>query len=171
MKKTIATLIAVLMSCSMCAVVSAATLTETGSANGDVKATYQEGSSGGTIYSVDLSWGAMEFTFTDVSEGTWNPETHQYVNSAASKWEANGNTVTATNHSNTSIDVSFAYNKESGYDSVNGTLDVNSKSLATAVGTTVDAAPSVTSTLTLSGSLDSDTPAKTKVGTVVVTIR
>lgn len=170
MKKTIALVLAILMVATMSMTAFAGTMSDVGSDSADVKGTYEEGSSGGTIYSIDITWGAMEFTFTDVSEGTWDPSTHEYVDTADASWSASGNTVKVTNHSNTGVDVTFAYSKATGFESVTGTLDVTSQSLATAVGTAVSAAPSVTSTLTLSGTLASTTAAKTKVGSVVVTI-
>ena len=171
MKKTIATLIAVLTFGSACmSAYAESSMTAAGSDSADVKATYQVGGESTTVYSVDLEWGAMTFTYTDAFEGTWNPATHSYDDATTASWTPNGNTVKVTNHSNKAVDVTFAYAKASGYESVNGTLDVVTKNLATAVGTEVVSAPNVTSTLTLSGTLDSSATTATKVGTVTVTI-
>ena len=171
MKKTIATLIAVLTFGSACmSAYAASPMTAAGSDSADVKATYEAGGTSTTVYSVDLEWGAMTFTYTDAFEGTWNPATHSYDGATAASWAATGNTVKVTNHSNKAVDVTFAYAKASGYESVTGTLDVTNQVLATAVGTEVASAPNVTSTLTLSGALDSSATTATKVGTVTVTI-
>lgn len=171
MKKTIATLIAVLTFGSVCmSAYAASPLTAAGSDSADVKATYEAGGTPTTVYSVDLEWGAMTFTYTDAFEGTWNPATHSYDGATDASWAASGNTVKVTNHSNKAIDVSFAYAKTSGFDSVNGVLDVTNQTLATAVGTELASAPNVTSALTLSGTLDSSVTTATKVGTVTVTI-
>lgn len=171
MKKFMSLVLAVLMFSSLCMVVSAeTTLTDPGEESTNVKATYEEGYSAGTVHSVDIEWGAMEFTFTDAAEGTWQPDSHTYADTAEASWSANGNTVKVTNHSNTAVDVTFEYSKATGFDSVIGTLDVTSKTLDSAVDTAVADAPYVISTLTLSGTLASDTTAKTVVGTVTVTI-
>ena len=50
----------------------------TGSYSAEVKGTYQPGGSGAVVYSVDIAWTDMSFTYTGAGEGTWNPETHQY---------------------------------------------------------------------------------------------
>ena len=52
----------------------------------DVYVTYQEGESSATIYSVDIVWESMEFTYTAASEGTWNPSTHTFIGVEGASW-------------------------------------------------------------------------------------
>ena len=50
-----------------------------GTASHDVKATYRADSSGGAggpVYSVDITWGDMAFTYT-AEAGIWDPSTHK----------------------------------------------------------------------------------------------
>lgn len=146
----------------------------TGSASHDVTASYEEGSSAPTVYSVDITWGNMAFTYTDAKEGTWNPETHSYDGAAEASWQANaadGDKITFTNHSNAGVTASLTYEASTGFDGITGTFDTASVELKTAVGTTVANAPEKTVTLTLSGALGSNTTAGTKIGTVKVTLR
>lgn len=87
-----------------------------GQASCDVTGSYVNGQDGGTVYRVDITWGAMEFTYTDVSKD-WDPDTHQYnsVVPAAWSWTEDTNKITVTNHSNTAVDASFAYQNNPGY--------------------------------------------------------
>ena len=137
----------------------------THSASQDVKATYNAGASTETVCSVTISWGAMAFTY---NAGAWNPNTHAYDAS----WKAtdDSNTVTVTNHSNTDINAKLTYNAATNYAGITGTFSNDSLHLLTAVGTDVSKAPSETVTLTLSGILNSNTPAGTTIGTVTVTL-
>lgn len=139
----------------------------------EVTATYLAGDSSNPVYSVNLAWGAMDFTYTD---GAWNPNTHSYDTSDAS-WSATGNTVTVTNHSNAAVTATLAYNAEPNYKGITGLFKENSETandgvlkLATAVGTAVENAPAQTAALSLSGVLNSKTPAGTTIGTVTVTL-
>lgn len=58
--------------------------------------------------SVDLAWGAMDFTYTD---GAWNPNTHTFADGS---WTANGdsNQVTVTNSGTADVKVRFDYNSD-----------------------------------------------------------
>lgn len=142
-----------------------------GTATHDVKATYNPGEPGGTVHSVDITWGEMAFTYNAASEGTWNPDTHQYDGREGSgRWSASGNTVTVTNHSNTAVTVNLTYNAAEGFDGISGSFDNASLPLATAVGTSVNEAPTAAATLTLDGDLRSDVNPSTTVGTITVTL-
>lgn len=152
------------------------TITEVGrSANHDVTATYVAGSSGGaggTVYSVDIAWGDMAFTYT-AAAGVWDPATHTITGADGGTWSATntgGNQIKVTNHSNTAVTATFSYAAASGYDSIIGSFDKTSLDLATAVGTEVSNAPKDSAALTLSGALDSATAASTKIGTITVTL-
>lgn len=149
--------------------------TDGGTASHDVKATYRANSSGGaggTVYSVDITWGDMAFTYT-AEAGIWDPKTHTTTSSTGGVWTVNntdGDKITVTNHSNTDVTATFSYAAASDFDGISGTFDNASLNLASAVGTAVDEAPNGTAALSLSGALGSTTADNTKIGTITVTL-
>ena len=142
-----------------------------GSQDIDVSAKYVDSVSAPTKYSVDVTWGAMEFTYTVSGTKTWDPETHTYTASTQPTWTASGNTITVTNHSNTDITASFAFSALTAYNTVTGSFSSTSLMLPTAEGKAVnDAVLTGKTSLTLGGTLASDITVFTNVGTVIVTI-
>lgn len=146
-----------------------------GTASHDVTATYRADSSGGAggkVYSVDITWGDMAFTYT-AEAGIWDPTTHKTTDAEGGVWTVDregGNTITVTNHSNTGVTAAFSYAAASGFGDISGTFDNASLNLASAVGTAVDEAPNGTAALSLSGALGSSTADNTKIGTITVTL-
>lgn len=146
-----------------------------GTASCDVKATYTtdtSGGTGGTVYSVDIAWGDMAFTYT-AAAGVWDPKTHTITGADGGTWtvnNTNGDKITVTNHSNTEVTATFSYAAATDYEGISGTFDNASLHLATAVGTAVDEAPNGTAALSLSGALGSSTAANTTIGTITVTL-
>ena len=146
-----------------------------GTASCDVKATYVAGSSGGAgtkVYSVDIVWGDMAFTYTEEA-GVWNPATHETTGAGGGIWKAtspDGNKIKVTNHSNAAVTATFSYAAATGYDSISGSFDKATLNLATAVDTEVSNAPSDTAELTLTGALASTVTTSTKIGTITVTL-
>ena len=64
------------------------------------------------VYSVDITWGAMSFTYTSEGDKEWDPDTHTYKGNATTSWAPdveNGDLVTVTNHSNADVWVSFEF--------------------------------------------------------------
>ena len=146
-----------------------------GTATHDVTATYVDGSSGGaggTVYSVDITWGDMAFTYT-AEAGIWDPANHTYTGAEGGAWTVDkdgGNTITVTNHSNADVTAVFNYAAAEGFDGISGSFDKDSLGLKSAVGTEVANAPTGTAALTLTGALGSDTTANTTIGTITVTL-
>lgn len=137
----------------------------------DVSAKYVDGVTGGTVYSVDVSWGAMEFTYTVSGAQVWNPETHVYDTTTENAWTASGNEITVTNHSNAEVKATFTFAALAEHNTVTGTFSNASLTLPSAEGKALnDAALTGTTALTLGGSLDSATTNMTKVGTITVVI-
>ena len=134
-----------------------------------VNGRYHANSTVETVYSVDVAWDSMEFTYTVDSEGTWNPATHQVDGASDGRWSGDGD-VKVTNHSNAKVNVAVTYAAESSYSDITGSFSNGSFQLATAEGTQVDSAPNQTATLTLSGELDKSVDTSTKLGTATVTI-
>lgn len=134
-----------------------------------VNGRYHANSTVETVYSVDVAWDSMEFTYTVDSEGTWNPATHQVDGASEGQWSGDGD-VKVTNHSNAKVKVAVTYAAEDSYSDITGSFSNGSFQLATAEGTQVDSAPNQTATLTLSGELDKSVGTSTKLGTATVTI-
>lgn len=168
MKKIIAIALALVMTLAL-SVTCFAALPDDKTA--DVKATYTAGGNAGDIvYSVDVTFGDMEFTYTDKAN-KWNPETHAYdIPTGDASWASTTNTIEVTNHSNAAVNVTFEYAAKAGYTDITGSFDGDATvELPSAVGKATDAADlTVTKTLTLAGALASNTAAKTAVGTVTV---
>ena len=141
----------------------------TGSYSADVKGTYQPGGSGAVVYSVDIAWTDMNFTYTGAGEGTWNPETHQYSGSSEGAWTASNDSITVTNHSNAPVTATASYAADPDYGSTTMTFDNNGATVATAEGTEVASAPSATITVTPGGTL-AESANGGKIGTITVNI-
>lgn len=174
MKKTIAMLLTVMLLsfASVSAFAASETITQKGaSGSADVKGTYVAGSAAGTVYSVDIAWGSMEFTYKDASEGTWNPKTHRYDNTVAAEWscEEGANEVSVTNHSNTAVTAQLDYAAEQGNE-ITGKFSKGKLNLRSAVDTDPSNAPKSSATLELNGALSADKTVSTKIGTVTVTL-
>ncbi|MGN1306402.1 MAG: hypothetical protein ACI4V3_01885 [Faecousia sp.] len=172
MKKIISVLLVLVLVLTMSTTAFAATIDTTpGSQDIDVNAKYEDGVSAPTKYSVDVAWGAMEFTYTVSGTKTWDPATHTYTASTTPAWSGSGNTITVTNHSNTGITASFAFHALDAYNTVTGTFSAAGFQLPTAEDKAVNAAELTgTTTLTLSGTLENTVTSLTKVGAVSVTI-
>ncbi len=133
----------------------------------DVNAKYVDSVAAATTISVDVTWEAMEFTYTVSGTKTWDAAKHEYVISATDAWSGSDNEITVTNHSNAAVNAEFAFAPLTEYRTVNGTFSQNVLNLPTAEGKAVDAAEITGKTvLTLSGTLEKATTAMTKVGTV-----
>ena len=141
----------------------------TGSYSADVKGTYHAGSSGAVVYSVDIAWTDMNFTYTGAGEGTWNPETHQYEGGTEASWTDSNASVTVINHSNAPVTATASYAADPDYGSTTMTFGNNGATVATAVDTTVQNAPSATITVTPGGTL-AESANGGKIGTITVSI-
>lgn len=171
LKKITSVLAAAALVCTMSTTAFAADQTGvgTGNYNADVKGTYQAGGASATMYSVDITWEDMSFTYTAAGEGTWNPETHEYDDASEASWSSSKN-ITVTNHSNAAVTATAAFQPDTGYTDVTMTFgENNGNTIATAVGTQVGEAPSATITVTPGGTL-ADTANGGKIGTITVTI-
>ena len=171
MKKITTMLAAAALVCTMSTTAFAADQdgVGTGSYNTDVKGTYYTGSSSDVVYSVDIAWTDMSFIYTGAGEGTWDPETHQYSGSSEGAWTASNDSITVTNHSNAAVKATASYQAETGYESTTMTFGNNGATVATAVDTTVQNAPSATITVTPGGTL-AESANGGKIGTITVSI-
>ena len=56
--------------------------------------------------SVDIIWGDLSFTYSD---GTWNPDTHEYDGEGWTVDEEGGNSIKVENTGNTDVNVTYDY--------------------------------------------------------------
>lgn len=177
MKKIISGAFALLLIAALSVSAFAAPITTIGGSEGkEVTGTYVPTSSS-MVYSVDISWGAMTFTYTAASTGTWNPATHSYTGASAAAWDwtAESNIITVTNHSNAAVTANLSFTPTASgvvggfYTATKGTAAVtgNRLSLATAVGTTVNNAPTKSAYFQITGGTIS---ADVKLGDITVTL-
>lgn len=103
------------------------------------------------VYSLDVVWENSDFSFDyDAgSEGTWNPAEHRFENSVPAKWIDDDLNVTVANHSNAAVQASLSVVNLS--DKVTVAASQDSATLNSAEGTAIDAAPSFTFVLTVTG--------------------
>ena len=75
----------------------------------DVTVKYNDSATDPIVYSVDLTWEDMTFTYNESGTRTWNPDTHTYTDPTSAGWDKVTAKITATNHSNAQVMVSFTY--------------------------------------------------------------
>ncbi len=139
------------------------------SASTDVKATYNSGADSGKIYSVDISWQGMSFTYTD-ADTKWDPESHTYLPTSEPYWSEGA--ITVTNHSNTGITAAASYIAESDYEDISMNFSNDQVNVATADNGVDGAAGTAVSeaiTAKPAGVLDED-GVDVKIGTITITI-
>lgn len=115
MKKLIAILLAVALMATLSVTAFAANEhkgVSEGSHSIGVNGKYNDGDEAAPTVSVDITWGAMEFTYSAGGK-TWHPESHTETTDNGT-WTANGNNITVTNHSNVGITATFGSNLNSG---------------------------------------------------------
>ena len=91
----------------------------------DVRATFSQGSSD-VAYSVDISWGGMQFKYT-VEADTWNPNEHEWIVNNNGEWSVmdNSNWIKIENNSSTAVKATFDYSSKQGYESIDGAFACN----------------------------------------------
>lgn len=147
----------------------------------DVKVSYDDSNAADIIYSVNITWGSLEFKYQPL-QGQWDPETHSYKNMVAPGWsfDPGANAITVTNHSNSAITAHFTYTAASGFSNILGNIEGKfyssenaekaNANLPTAEDTARENAPTYTAYLQLFGTLDKEKTASVTSGTVTVTI-
>lgn len=176
MKKLIATALALTMTLSL-----STTALAGGNVDGaglgsqvpiDVTAKYNDGATEPTVYSVDLTWEDMTFTYNESGTRIWDPDTHTYTDTTSAGWDKYTAEVTATNHSNAPVTVSFTYTPQ-GTTGVTASMTKLSFTLAAGVVNYPDDAATDSSLLTIKGDTtpnSSVTAEGVTIGTITVTI-
>ena len=167
---------AMFMSITAAVSLSTAVFANTGIKNGgndtaEVKGTYNKKDTA-IVYSVDISWSNLNFTYNDAYKGDWNPKTHSYENATEAGWDKSSGAITVINHSNTAIKAIPTYTAKEGFESVGMTFNTKSLSVATADnGTDGNAGKAVEGTITVTpnGTLPKDT-SDAVIGTITINI-
>lgn len=166
MKKILSLILAMIIVMSLSTVAFATETNGTGNYSQDVTGSYVAGSTAsGTIFSVDIDWTGMSFTYHAEKAPVWDPENHQYSETAAAYWEGEG-TITVTNHSNAKITATPSYTANAGYTDAIMNFSTSKLNIASAE---VGSAQSGTITVTPSGSLPKMDAAAT-IGSITVII-
>lgn len=139
------------------------------SSSTNVKATYNSGADAGKVYSVDISWSDMSFTYTD-ADTIWDASTHTYVATSDPYWS--DGTITITNHSNAAVTATASYVAEAAYSDIDMTFSNESVTIATADNGVAGAAgTAVTETINVKpeGAL-AEGVTDVKIGTITISI-
>lgn len=138
----------------------------------DVTAKYNDSATVPTVYSVDLTWEDMTFTYNESGTRIWDPDTHTYTDTTYAGWDKDTAAVTATNHSNTKVTVSFTYTPQ-GDTGVTASMSKLSFILAAGVENEPNDAATDSSLLTIKGDTKPNSPVAAEgvtIGTITVTI-
>ncbi len=127
--------------------------TEGGSVSKDVNVTYEDTTSDEPVYSVDVVWSDLTFSYSEGS-AQWNPDEHKFnseVDNSAGWVDAKGSVV-VTNHSNAEVYITITF-EEAAIANGNASLVVsnNNYTLASAENTATTDAPYKKSTITANG--------------------
>ena len=176
MKKSLAFAVCAMMGFATAMPIAAETIgTGNGSSSTDVKGTYTPGTASDIVYSVDITWGDLNFAYTGASQGTWNPETHSYDGAADGYWTKDTAEIKVANSSNAAVEAAASYTAEEGFESANITCTPASLNLKTADnGLGEDGAGKATEgtiEVKVTGSLDQSAAQGTKIGTLTLTLK
>ena len=151
--------------------------TITGGQTQTVTGNYQAAAEAGTVYSVEIQWGSLEFTY-EVPAQVWDTETHTYKSpdDAIPQWvcEDGANQVTVVNRSNAGIDVTVT--TDMGESGITATVSDEGKFTLASADATITAENATgqetkgSVTITLEGELSKEHTAGSAIGTVTVTL-
>lgn len=174
MKKLIAMILTVIMLFGMCTTAFAEEVPETKEKN--ITVDYKnEQPVPNTVFKIDVTWGNMEFEYSNGTKKVWDPGSHTFTETSGGTvgWsckDANDNIIKVTNHSNTAIRVMLSYESEAQYSAITGSFDKNTFSVASAVGSDSGAAPTGEASLTLTGALSDTAAAKAQLGKITLNV-
>lgn len=148
---------------------------------GDVTLIYEEGEAPDVVYSVDVVWGSLEFTYTDESVDDWNPETNGYDIHNEAEWSFNegDDYIQLTNHSNAQIIAALSFENNTGMEGIEGKFYdsqsedsgvINQIDLGSAVNTEYDKSPSKKAYVKMSGALPAEYNSSNGICKVKVTL-
>lgn len=168
MKKAISLVLAAMMAVAL---PGAALAVGQGDQSHAVTGHYESGGESSVVYSVDITWDSLNFTYKDAFEGTWNAQEHVYQGATSASWTPGNATITVTNHSNTEITATPSYQAGLEYESASMTFNTNPlvvESADNGLEGAAGQAVSGTIQVTPSGSLPEN--ANGTIGTITITI-
>lgn len=171
MKKIISLVLVFVMAMSLGLVAFAEETNPLAPQSGEVTASYVPAESiGGTIYSIDVSWGSFKFTYYQASEPTWDPEKHEYSENPIVEegWGDSQSTITIANNSNTHIKAVPSYTSAEGFEGITMNFSVNEIIISSA--DIYNREETGTITVTPSGVLSAETAENTKIGTITIAL-
>lgn len=168
MKRAFTMTLALLLVMSLSAVAFAAAPGDSESI--DVTGKYNSTVNTATVYSVDIVWENMTFTYNEVTEKVWNSADHSYSSTTTGEWDKTTANITVTNHSNAAVTAAVAYNAVADT-GVTGTLTNTEKVLASGVEGKPNEADALVATLTISGKPNETvTNDGVKIGSITITL-
>lgn len=81
----------------------------------DVYANFTALESGAGIYSVDITWGSLQYSYNGA--GTWNDSRHEFSGFIGGNWicGVGANKITFKNHSNKKVEVTYGFTKNTDF--------------------------------------------------------
>jgi hypothetical protein len=118
----------------------------------DVIINYLGDSPDNIVYSVDVVWNDITFTY-DAGNAQWDPEKHDFGNTENSAgWVDSSGYITVINHSNAEVAIDITFEQS---ETPNGTADLTvatpSFTLGNSIGTLYNEAPKQTTEITVGG--------------------
>ena len=161
-----------------------ATETITGGTSATVTGTIESLEEAATVYSVEIKWGSLEFTY-EVPNQVWNPDTHQYEDEEGAEPQGtcttdndattvDANEIRVVNRSNAGIDVTVT--TDMGESGITATVSDEGKFILASADATITAENATgqetkgSVTITLAGELSKEHTAGSAIGTVTVTL-
>lgn len=149
---------------------AAENISQIGSKEIDVTAKYISSTVTPNVYSVDIEWSSMTFTYTENCTKSWNAADHSYSTVSEGKWDKTSATITVTNHSNISVNVDMKYTAKENT-GVKGILTNNTAVLDAGQEGNYSGADAITAMLNISGTPSYSIASEgVKIGTIKVTI-
>lgn len=168
MKKILAMVLSILLVLAMATTAVAAVPGESKSI--DVTGKYNSTTTEATVYSVDILWESMTFTYNETMEKVWNAENHTYTTNTSGAWDKTSASITVTNHSNAAVTASVAYTAMANT-GITGTLSATHKTLAAGVEGKPNEADALLAVLTISGKpTETVTNSGVKIGSITITL-
>jgi len=167
MKKFISLFLTCVLIAGLAIITNAEENVGVGSYDFDVTGSYVANTAeSGTVFSLDITWTDLSFTYYSEKPLEWDTESHTYIDSEPAHWEGQG-TITITNHSNTDIYAVPTYAAKTGYE--DAAMAFSTEKLLLASAAYSQKAVSDTITVTPTGSLPvMSEPAP--IGSITITI-